>query len=62
MPKPIVKEIFEAWDWHLEDALKRANSILRHMEKEFKQNNIREEDYAPYIKQKFHEIVQRVDG
>ncbi|MCY9539197.1 hypothetical protein M5X02_00700 [Paenibacillus alvei] len=55
-----LQEIWESWDYHLEEALKRADDITRRMFKEATQFNVPKSKQEKYFRQRFDELMTKI--
>ncbi|BFH70630.1 hypothetical protein J27TS7_57760 [Paenibacillus dendritiformis] len=55
-----LEEIWESWDYHLEEALIRADQIVRLMFKEAKMFRVPQEQQDRFFREKMRELMKRV--
>ncbi|NGP58181.1 hypothetical protein FLT15_07180 [Paenibacillus thiaminolyticus] len=55
-----LEEIWESWDYHLEEALIRADQIVRLMFKEAKMFRVPQEQQEAFFRGKLQELMVRV--
>lgn len=55
-----LEEIWESWDYHLEEALIRADQIVRLMFKEVKMFRVPQEKQERFFREKMQELMARV--